>query len=79
MMSKRWKEHDTPAERIAERRLHAVLMLQPAPTRRIARWVPHMFRVLTGWADKSRTAGACRWRRVLRIKRLIREMACATP
>ena len=69
--------HETPAERIADRRLHRVLMLQPAPTRRIARWVPDERRVLTGWADKSRTAGACRWRRVLRIKRLVRSIGGA--
>lgn len=74
MKSKRWKEHDTPAERIAERRLHRVLMLQPAPIQRIARWCPDFRRVLTGHASAHRQPGACRWRRVLRIKRLILRM-----
>ena len=75
MRSKPWTEHATPAERIAERRLRAVLMLRPMPIRLIARWLPEERRVVTGHADESRRPGACRWRRVLRIKRLIRGMA----
>lgn len=74
MRSKRWKEHDTPAERIADRRLRRVLMLQPAKVQRVARWSPFLRRVLTGHASAHRQPGACRWRRVLRIKQLIRQM-----
>lgn len=74
MKSRRWKEHDTPAARIADRRVHRVLMLQPSPMLRVARWCPEMRRVLIGGADVSRMPGACRWRRVLRIKRLIWQM-----
>ena len=75
--SRPWKEFDTPAERIADRRLRRVLNLQQHPTRRIVRWSPEDRRLLLGQASKHQLAGACRWRRVLRIKRLVRAIGGA--
>lgn len=75
--SRPWKEHKSPAERIADRRLERVLNLQRSKPRRIVRWCPDERRMLLGTASLCRTDGARRWRRVLRIKRLVRAIGGA--
>lgn len=56
-------------ERIYETRLSKLLRHQPKPKHRAMLWNGRM---LPGQESQSRTVFACRWRTVLRIKRLVK-------